>query len=589
MAISEYSSPVQNTLEQYVPLPLDMMMKAGAATQERYNQSQDLDTSTQSGLASIEARSSGYQNYVNNAVSSYKDQMSSLIDKYNGRIDDPQFQREQKQVINKYKNDPNWQVIKQGNQNIQMDQEIAAKLRAEGKLVLNPTTRFNGLDAKGNLSAYTPGVKEVNTLDEWDKALQIAHGSMSFDGKGYNTNEGNLGRAKAAIISDMANNGPQTKDLLDAYKEQGYTDEQARQAVANNVSTMANKYGKVRTRDEGYFSNILQSESTAQTAKFHSDDEKNKKDIAAAHDAAMIERARIMANKHKNNDGTDVVTPYAVPANNAPFMIGGNNVRGYVADQSNIPINADIKYPTQVAGKFFKIDPNGNSDDNLQRQAGGFKVNQGSIVGAKNIWVTEAGNIAAGGKDYGVTQKADPKTGKVENYLGNQKVHKQTVIEYNDANSEGKSSLEGDHGSWKPVSYYRLANKDEAIRFMGPNEASYEEKNKGNDFYNASIKANSDGTVVSTKKFKYPSPSKIAEIAHYSGQDANQLLQSIHQDIDNLNSKGIDKGKFEQLRQMLDDNFTDNLYHQNVIVPQFSNQGKTKGINPIDDTTYGEQ
>lgn len=588
MAISEYSTPVQNTLEQYIPVPLDQMMRAGQATQQRYDQSQDLDSSTQSGLASIEARSSGYQQYVNNAVSSYKNDMSSLVDKYNGRIDDPQFQREQKQVINKYKNDPNWQVIKQGNQNIQMDQEIAAKLRAEGKLVLNPTSKFTGTDKSGNLTAYTPGVKEVNTLDDWDKALQIAHGSMNFDGKGYNTNKYNLGRAKSAILTDITNNGPQTRDLMQAYQEQGYTPEQAKQAVLSNVGTMANKYGEVKTRDEGYFSNILQGESIRQNAKFHNDEIQSRKDIASAHDAAMIERARIMASKHKNPDGSDVITPYAVPTNNSPIAAGSDNLRAYTADQSNVPINADIKYPTNVSGKYFKIDPKESSEQNKINQTGGFKVNQGSIVGAKNIWVTEGGNLVVGGKDYSVTQKTDPKTGKIENYLGNQKVHKQTVIEYNDANSEGKSGAEGDHGSWKPVSYYKLANKDEAIRFMGPQAASYEEKNKNNQFYNASIKQNTDGTVSANQKFKYPNINKIAEIAHYTGSDVNQLQQSIKQDIDQLNSKGISKDKFEQLRQMLDDNFTDSLYHQNVIVPQFSNPTKTKSINPIDDTVYGE-
>lgn len=602
MAISEYSNPVQNSLESYVPMPLDMMLRAGQATQERYNQSQDLDSATQSGLASIEAKAPAYQQYVQTTVGNYKNDMSNLIDKYNGRVDDPQFQREQRQVINKYKNDPNWQVIKQGNQNISMDQEIAAKLRAEGKQVINPTLSFKGVDTKGNLSAYTPGVKEVNTIEDWDKALQIAHGSMQFDGKGFNTNIHSLANARATITNDVANNGPQTRDLIQSYVEQGYTPEQAKQAVLNNVSTLANKYGVVKTRDEGYFSNALQQESINQATKYHGEELQNKLDIAKIRAAALLAAAKL---RHNGGAGsTEANTPYATPANNATVDLG-NNLRAFVADESSQPIGTSIN-SQKVEGKYFQIGDGGSrklDNNGITKQTGGFTINKGTVVGAKNIWVTENGNLAAGGKDYQVTQKIDPKTGQLDNYLGNQKVHKQTVIEYNDAagfsGSSAVSTEDKNRSSWRPTTYYRLANRDEAITHMGADNAYYEGKNQNNSFNNMSVKVvskdptgNGDDIVKPGKQFSIPE-SKIQEAINWDGEGLDpekkeQLRNQIHQAINQANDKGVSKSVFESLRKIASDEYHDKIYHSKVIAPQakYKNNNKTQGAI---DPTYNDQ
>lgn len=594
MAISQYSNPIQNTLEQYVPLPLEMMMKAGQATQQRYDQSQDLDTSTQSGLASIEARAPGYQQYVQNTVGNYKNDMSSLIDKYNGRIDDPQFQREQKQVINKYKNDPNWNIIKNSNEAIKTDQDISAKLRAEGKLVINPTLGFNGLDNSGNLQQYQGGVKQVNTLDDWEKGLALAHGSMQFDGRGFNTNARSLDAARQAILSDVANNGPQTKDLITAYTQQGLTPEQAKAAVIGNVGTLVNKYGVVKTRDEGYFSNQIARDNMALTEKYHKDALDEKRDAFKANNDTKLAIAYMKAHG-RNGDGSPIITPYAIPTNNQPIKTGSeDNLRGYVAAVSNTPMNEAIKGST-INGQYFGLDPNQKSEKNLTRRAGSFTINDGIKTGVKNVWVTEQGNLVTGGKNYPVTQKTDPKTGEVYNWMGKdanngQRVRQQTVIEYTERNS---ANTGGNSITTTPKTYLKLANKDEAIKYMGADNAFYSGKNANSSFHNLGVNIvkkgtnGSDDIIKPTRNISIPN-NKIIEAANYEYQDPDQRLKFIQQvqnAIKLANTSGIDKTSFEQLRKLESDDYHDEIYHNNQIAPQFQNQSKTKALQPVDNSS----
>lgn len=571
--INQYSNPVQNTLEQYIPLPFDTLMRAGAATQQRYNAAEDLDTSTLSGIASTETRAAGYKNFVQSTLSNYKNDMSGLIDKYNGRLDDPQFQREQKQVINKYKNDPNWQVIKTGNENIKLDQDIAAKLRAEGKLVINPAKSFTGADDRGNLLDYTPGVKEVNTLDNWENAYKIAHGSMQFDGSGYDTNKNSLNAARTAILGQIKTGAPEVRDLIQAYTEQGLTPEQAQSAIVNSIDTLTNKYGVVKQRNAGYFNDILQREQMNQNLKIAMMNDETRRENEKLKAAAKLGKAK---------PESVVNTPYAVPVNNETFKAGKDNLLGYVSERSSLPINQPIKSAQTFSGKYFKVDPEGEGKLNGQAQKGGFRINNGVVQGVENIYVTDGGNMVIGGKDnYSVFQKTDPKTGKVENYFGNpktqegQRVHKATAVKYIDNNAKGA----GKDSPKDIATYYRLANRDEAIKYMGAENAFYEGKNKNNPFN--SIKLEGDNNTVRTRNKITISDSKIKEVAAVEGVDEQQLKTTINSYLKDLNTKGIPKEAYEKLREIFDDNYSDEIYHKNVITPLLQNQGKLQAIDPL--------
>src|SRR5882757_7228209 len=111
MAITQYSTPVQNTLEQYIPLPLDQIYKAGQAIQQRADQNQAVNDQFQSGLSSMEALAPSHRDYIKNYVSQYRQAQTNLLDKYKNNEADPDYIRESRRINMQYAADPNLRII----------------------------------------------------------------------------------------------------------------------------------------------------------------------------------------------------------------------------------------------------------------------------------------------------------------------------------------------------------------------------------------------------------------------------------------------------------------------------------------------
>lgn len=267
--VNRYTTPIQNTLEEYIPLPLQSMLQAGAAIQQRGDLAEQQNIQTETGLASIEALAPAYQRYRDNLVSNYRQQASALLDKYGGNTSNPEFIRDMRRLNSSVISDPRLQTIKQGNELYRQNQQIAAKMKAEGRLFINP--QFTGIDDRGNLTASVPQVEGVNTLQEWEDAFKVAHNSMEDNGKGWKTNKGNLDRTRSIIEHDIRTGGPQSRRLMQAYLSQGMTPQQAQQAVVANLSNLVNNYG-IRSDKDWQYENFqlrlreLQSKQAQQQA-----------------------------------------------------------------------------------------------------------------------------------------------------------------------------------------------------------------------------------------------------------------------------------------------------------------------------------
>lgn len=237
MPISRYTTPIEQTLEKYVPVPMDTLYKAAEAIQQRGDLAEQAQAQTEFGLASMEALAPEYKNFVNSYVNEYKTKASDILSKVGGNTSNPDFVREIKRLNTQFASDPRLQVIKQGNEAIKQNQQLAARMKAEGKLFINP--QFTGVDERGQLTANVPQVEGVNVLDEWMKTGAIAHSSIVDVGKGLETNEPNLNAWKQAVMNDVEG---QSK-LMRAYISQGYSPEQAKVAVQTELQGLINTYG----------------------------------------------------------------------------------------------------------------------------------------------------------------------------------------------------------------------------------------------------------------------------------------------------------------------------------------------------------
>ena len=118
--INRYSTPVQNSLEEYVPMPMDMLFKSAAAIQNRGDAIEDLNNRTEFGLASTEALAPAYKEFINQYTNDYKTKAGDLLAKYNNNTSNPEFIRESKRLNTQFASDPRLQIIRQGNEQMKL-------------------------------------------------------------------------------------------------------------------------------------------------------------------------------------------------------------------------------------------------------------------------------------------------------------------------------------------------------------------------------------------------------------------------------------------------------------------------------------
>lgn len=236
MTINQYSTPVQNTLESYIPLPLDTLMKAGQAIQQRGDAAQLQNDQFQTGLASMEALAPGHRQYVNKAVDNYKQEQNSLLDKYAGNTSDPDYEREARRVNMKFAADPNLKVIQNTNDLYKAKQKIKDQLDSQGVKYLDSNPTFTGLDSNGNLSNNVGQLRATAFDTNIDKSFKDIEGATEQVGHTI-TNRNNLTRHQNILLHDLASgNNPDVQDALAYYKQKGMNDHDAKLAVVSHIN-----------------------------------------------------------------------------------------------------------------------------------------------------------------------------------------------------------------------------------------------------------------------------------------------------------------------------------------------------------------
>lgn len=264
---SPYYTAVSNTLEKYVPLPFQEMMAASQGIQQRADKALDQQAATESMLSNIEALAPEHKNYITNVANDFRTRQSELLNKYNGDASNPEFIRESRSNIMKASADQNFRTILTANERLKQNDSIARKMRAEGRLFLNP--EFSGKDSNGNLIDNVGEVELVDTLDKLRTEYDIAWKSMENNNKGTISNKSNIDRQNKRVLDSIKNNSPEFTKLAQAYMQQGMTQEQATRRLQSDISGLQGQYGIRSERDNSYYSHQLALRNEVRNAQEH--------------------------------------------------------------------------------------------------------------------------------------------------------------------------------------------------------------------------------------------------------------------------------------------------------------------------------
>src|SRR5690606_5214477 len=232
-------SAAEQTLPEYVPLPMQELFQAGQVLQNRYDENLANIDAVGTGLASIEARLPGHKEYISNLSSDYRNKTSELLDKYGGNAADPQFQREFSRIKDQFVNDRNLPTILMANEAAKRNEEIAARMAAEGKLFVNP--RGTGVDTQGNIINDVGQIRGINTLDNLANRLKIAANTKTEVGN-LITNRPALEQAQKEIAQSLEMGSPEFADLKQAYIDRGMSSDQADNQIIQDIQRLAGQY-----------------------------------------------------------------------------------------------------------------------------------------------------------------------------------------------------------------------------------------------------------------------------------------------------------------------------------------------------------
>lgn len=266
-ALSPYYTAVDNTLEQYVPLPFQEMMAASNAIYQRAEENQNQVFAADNLIANVEALSPEHRNYVQGRGQSFRQESSALLDQYGGNAADPEFIRKSRQLIRQYANDNNFKTIGSANEQLRMNDRIAREMRAKGQLYTRP--QFSGVDANGNLTDQVGEISLVNTLDKLRGEYEVAWKSMENNNRGTISNAANINRLNKRVMDSLANQSPEFQQLAAAYMEQGMSPQQAATQIQSDITGLQGQYGIRSERDNGYYSFQLALRQDARQAQSH--------------------------------------------------------------------------------------------------------------------------------------------------------------------------------------------------------------------------------------------------------------------------------------------------------------------------------
>lgn len=240
MATNPWFTAAEQTLPEYIPLPMQQLVAAGQAVQGRYDQAMDSIDATSQGLGSIEALAPAHRQYRDTLVSNYRNEISGLLDRYNNNANDPQFLREIKRVNTRYASDPNLATIRMGNESIKSKQKAIQDIYTKGGRYIDSNPRFSGIDERGNLTYDAGQVRQTTFEKDLNDLFSNAAKGIIDDGN-VSTNQAALDNVLSTVMGGLGTS-PVTMEALQYYAQQGYSQEEALGQLQNDLQRLYGSY-----------------------------------------------------------------------------------------------------------------------------------------------------------------------------------------------------------------------------------------------------------------------------------------------------------------------------------------------------------
>lgn len=531
-----YYSAVDQTLEEYIPLPFQEMVQAGQAIQQRYDQAEAMNIGTDTMLSSIEALAPAQREYVNNYVGQYRQSASQLYDKYNGNISDPNYIRESRRLNTKFANDPNLKTIKATNEALLANRDIENKLAAQGQLYVRP--QFTGTDQQGRLTSNVGQIRAVNTLGDWANRLKMAASTTTEVGNTI-TNRPSLEQASSEIMSAIQSGAPEVRDLIQAYQTQGMSPEQAAAQVAADAQRLSGQYAVSEETNWNRMNYNLRASELAETR------------------AARQAKAAASAQSSGVPAGGTYFVPGITPKPDGSGVIAERDV----VDNLEIPLagksNVNFNTPFQgvLSGERFVM-KGGRFNNVNEKKQGSTTLKDGTFVNVSVPFVItsvengsesqkkQRGNILS--KDTGFFT-AFGSDGSSDN-LDIQTDNKGQFV-YLDKDRKAKAYIQPQaFGVYKDnesdATIYKKLNRDETLTYLGPQAG----KLSNDSMYSQNV---------------------------FSNLDSNTQMQVLQ----GIQSKGYDiKSLTPSQINDLTNQFIDESYYMQRKAPLFSNPGTSKPL-----------
>lgn len=231
-----YFTAVEENSPGQVPLPMEMLLTAGQAIQGRADAAYEAMESSQQGLSSMEAYAPAHIEYRDQLANSFRERSSDLLDEFDGRASDPQFQRRMRSLINEYSSDPNLSIISQANQAYKDKMKSIQKISESGGRYIDTNPRFTGADETGRLISDVGSVKKTTWEEDLQKELNEIAKAKIGDGS-VTTNQQALEYARDSYLQNLGGD-PTTREALQYFLGQGYSPEEAINQVQNTLTRM---------------------------------------------------------------------------------------------------------------------------------------------------------------------------------------------------------------------------------------------------------------------------------------------------------------------------------------------------------------
>jgi len=306
--INEYSSPVNNTLEQYVPLPLQSMYQAAQAIQSRGDLAQAQNDQVQTGLSSAEALAPAHKDFINQFANDYRSQQGALLDKYHGNTSDPMYEQEARRLNMQFAADPRLQVIKSANEALKKKQSIKDELDAKGIKYIDSNPNFTGKDSQGNFLSNPGDLRATNFDQNINNAFKDKEHIMKSDGR-HMSNIDALNTVRQSYYNQdgtLNTNSQDVQEGINYYKQQGLNDDQAIAKVKNHIDA---GMGYLQQSNDPLY--MEQQKLDWEKWKFNKEEEDKKKALLGTSTPPfqLLDYSKAITPTGKGSDGQDQSTP----------------------------------------------------------------------------------------------------------------------------------------------------------------------------------------------------------------------------------------------------------------------------------------